>query len=223
MEYGAGLESFVAMLSGFFSWIPSFGFGILSYAFTGVTLYTLAKRRGIDKPWLAWIPVVKVWLIGSVSDQYQYVVRGQYKSKRKVLLTLSLVNFALLIMVCVLGGVLVANVMMNYIASPGAASDWELARMIMSPAMGIMGLAIVMAGVGIAYAVIYFMALFDAYRSMDPDNSTLYLVLSILIPVTEPFFLFFNRQKDGGMPPRRQQTPEREPSRPEWEAPKDYL
>ena len=120
MEYGAGLEAITAMLSGFLSWIPSFGFGILSYVFTGVTLYTVARRRGIDKPWLAWIPVVNVWLIGSLSDQYQYVVRGQYKSRRKVLLTLSIVNFVLLTAICILGGVLVANVVMNYIVSPAA-------------------------------------------------------------------------------------------------------
>lgn len=223
MEYGAGLEAITAMLSGFLSWIPSFGFGILSYVFTGVTLYTVARRRGIDKPWLAWIPVVNVWLIGSLSDQYQYVVRGQYKSRRKVLLALSIVNFVLLTAICILGGVLVANVVMNYIVSPAAVEDWELVRMLMSPVMGIMGLAIVMGGVGIAYAIVYFIALYDVYRSMDPDNSTLYLVLSILIPVTEPFFLFFNRQKDGGMPPRRQEMPEGEPRQPEWEAPKDYL
>lgn len=223
MEYGAGLEAITAMLSGFLSWIPSFGFGILSYVFTGVTLYTVARRRGVDKPWLAWIPVVNVWLIGSLSDQYQYVVRGQYKSRRKVLLALSIVNFVLLTAICILGGVLVANVVMNYIVSPAAVEDWELVRMLMSPVMGIMGLAIVMGGVGIAYAIVYFIALYDVYRSMDPDNSTLYLVLSILIPVTEPFFLFFNRQKDGGMPPRRQEMPEREPRQPEWEAPKDYL
>ena len=33
----------------------------------------------------------------------------------------------------------------------------------------------------------------------------LYLVLSILFSPTEPFFLFFNRDKDQGMPPRKRQ------------------
>ena len=30
-----------------------------------------------------------------------------------------------------------------------------------------------------------------------------YVVLSILFGITEPFFLFFNRNKDKGMPPRK--------------------
>jgi hypothetical protein len=49
------------------------------------------------------------------------------------------------------------------------------------------------------------MALYDVYRSLDPANAVLYLVLSILFSPTEPFFLFFNREKDLGMPPRKRQ------------------
>ena len=42
-------------------------------------------------------------------------------------------------------------------------------------------------------------------RYYHPANAVLYLVLSILFSPTEPFFLFFNREKDLGMPPRKQE------------------
>ena len=61
-----------------------------------------------------------------------------------------------------------------------------------------------MVGIAIAYVVVYYMALYDLYKSLDPSNCVLFLVLSIVFRVTEPFFLFFNRNKDQGMPPRRQ-------------------
>ena len=85
-----------------------------------------------------------------------------------------------------------------------------------------------MLGIGIAVAIIYYMALYDIYKSMDPANCVLFLVLSILFGVTQPFFLFFNRNKELGMPPRKQnpafapqQTP---PSQEPWEQDhKDYL
>ena len=60
--------------------------------------------------------------------------------------------------------------------------------------------------------VIRFVALFDVYRSLDPANAVLFLVLSILVGVTEPFFLFFNREKDLGMPPRKQPVVDEEPA-----------
>jgi hypothetical protein len=40
--------------------------------------------------------------------------------------------------------------------------------------------------------------------------------------VTEPFFIFFNRKKDGGMPPRRAQAqPQYIPPQPSYEPPQE--
>ena len=43
-----------------------------------------------------------------------------------------------------------------------------------------------------------------------------FLLVSIFLNVTEPFFLFFNRNKDMGMPPRRQEYTQ-EPQEPVYE------
>ena len=47
------------------------GLAIVSYVLLAWGLFTIAKRRGINKPWLAWIPVVNVWMLGCISDQYR--------------------------------------------------------------------------------------------------------------------------------------------------------
>ena len=75
--------------------------------------------------------------------------------------------------------------------------DWESALIAV-------GFALPLAVAAVAAAVIRFIALYDLYRSLEPDNAVLFLVLSILFSITEPFFLFFNRDKDVGMPPRRE-------------------
>ncbi len=68
---------------------------IASYVLLALGLYTMAKRRGINKPWLAWIPVANVWLLGCISDQYRQVAKGEKKAKRKLLLTLDIVMIVL--------------------------------------------------------------------------------------------------------------------------------
>ena len=73
-----------------------------------------------------------------------------------------------------------------------------------SPMKLVVGFALPLAVAAVAAAVIRFIALYDVFRSLDPDNAVLFLVLSILFGITEPFFLFFNRDKDAGMPPRRE-------------------
>jgi len=196
--------------------VPSALLGIASYVLSSMALYSLASRRGIGKAWLSWVPVLNVWIVGSLSDQYRYVVKDQYKSKRKILLILKLVSAVFALAALIAGGFLAADVVKT--AMYGIRMEAVLRR-ILGPVLGIAGLVLPIFGLAIASAVVYFMALYDIFQSMDPANGVMFLVLSILFPVTEPFFLFFNREKDKGMPPRRQEY-----SQPQWEEEeKDYL
>lgn len=182
---------------------------IVSYVLFSLGLYTVAKRRMINHPWLSWIPVANIWILGSLSDQYRYVVRGQNKSKRKVLLTLKIVAVALSVVIVVvcLGAVF------NLAAGAVYGMDEEqLFREVFSMLFGVGGLALVTVPVTVVLAVFRYMALYDLYLSFDPENAVLFLVLSIIFAVTEPFFIFFNRQKDRGMPPRAPQQPQQIPT-----------
>ena len=86
------------------SGIPSVLLGIASYVLTSMALYSLASRRGIGKAWLSWVPILNVWIVGSLSDQYRYVVKGQCKSKRKILLILKLVSVIFVLAAVIAGG-----------------------------------------------------------------------------------------------------------------------
>ena len=173
----------------------------------------MASRRGVSKPWLAWIPVVNVWLTGSISDQYRYVVKGQIKNKRKSLLILNLINLALAIMLIVFAVMLIIAAVRTEMYNYSGNAAW---MEVMRAAIGLGCVGAVMMGTGIAMAVIRYMALYDIYMSMDPGNCVVYLVLSIIFNFTEPFFLFFNRNSDKGMPPRRE-APVCEPPVEPWE------
>ena len=103
---GMAFGLLTALLSGF----PGFMLGIGAYVLTSLALYTVAQRRGIRKPWLAWVPVLNCWILGSLSDQYRYVVLEQNKSKRKVLLVLNLVKAVLILVVTVLAAVTASGI-----------------------------------------------------------------------------------------------------------------
>ena len=202
--------------------VPSMLLGIASYVLTSMALYALAARRGIGKAWLSWVPVLNVWIIGSLSDQYRYVVKGQIKSKRKTLLILNLVNALLtVILLMVAAGVAVELVRGGIYGFDGSV----LWNSVLGSVLGATGLALTMSAIAVAAMVIRYIALYDIYTSMDPANNVLFLVLSILFRVTEPFFLFFNRNKDIGMPPRREEPrwQPQEPAYEHWEENKDYL
>lgn len=174
---------------------------IASYVLTALALYTIARRRGLRNPWLAWIPVADCWLLGSLSDQYRYVVKGEHKSKRKILLFFRIL--ITIMWVSLLG--LLVNLCFHAVGNVfwGTPSDNWIFQ-ILHQALNLLVVCLPLIGVSIAYAVFRYMALYDIYKSLDPANCVLFLVLSILFGVTEPFFLFFSRNKDDGMPPRKE-------------------
>ena len=185
---------------------------IAGYVLTALALYTIARRRGLKNPWLAWIPVADCWLLGSLSDQYRYVVKGEHRSKRKILLFFRVL---ITIMWISLMGLLV-NLCFHAVGGVfwGAMSDERMFQ-ILHQAMNLLVLCLPLMGISIAYAVFRYMALYDIYKSLDPENCVLFLVLSILFGIIEPFFLFFSREKDGGMPPRKQPVQDA-PSSNDW-------
>ena len=185
---------------------------IASYVLTALALYTIARRRGLNNPWLAWIPVADCWLLGSLSDQYRYVVKGEHKAKRKILLFFRILTGIL--WVPLIG--LLLRLCFHAFGSMlwGSMNDDQIFQ-ILHQAMNLLALCLPLVGASIAYAVFRYMALYDIYKSLDPANCVLFLVLSILFGVTEPFFLFFSRSKDDGMPPRKQPA-EDIPSSDDW-------
>ena len=178
----------------------------VSYILGSIGNYTIAKRRGIRNAWLAWIPIAKLWITGCISDQYQYVVKGDTKNRRKILLILGIANAV------VSGGLQGASRALMFAGSEEAA--------VAGGALALIG-GLIGAGVGITMLVFYYMSMYDLYTSCNPQNNVLLLVLSIIFQVTEPFFVFFNRKRDDGMPPRREEPCQYTPQEaaPQWEEP----
>lgn len=178
--------------------------GVLGYVFSALALYTIAQRRGIKKAWLAWVPVINVWILGSISDQYRYVVKDEIRSKRKVLLTVNIINWLLGTSAVIW---LIATAVSIFSALMRGASDQEALRMLMGGMTTGFALLIPSMVLGIVGLVFEIMALYDLYTSCDSANNVIYLVLSI-IPgishITKPLFLFLSRNRDDGMPPRRE-------------------
>ena len=158
-------------------------FSVGCYVLSSLGVYTIAKRRGIRHPWLAWFPYGNMWILGSISDQYQYVVKGRIKNRRKVLLAIMIAMIALMVPIT-------AFEIMSAFGLKAAMALVVLTYLLLV-ALAIVG------------GVFQYMAYYDLFRSCLPENATVFLVLGILFQVTLPFFLFACRKHEKGMPPRK--------------------
>ena len=189
--------------------VMSMGIGVFAYVFTSLGLYTIAKRRGIKNPWMAWVPVLNAWILGCISDQYRYVVRGEVRSRRKVLLVLNILKklcASAAIGISVAGVVaMILNAGMLQTESNRAIVEF-LGRRFLPAA----GMAVILGVISLVQVVFTAMAYYDLFASCEPENKVLYLVLGMLIRITLPIFLFVCRHKDLGMPARKAPQPEPE-------------
>lgn len=184
------------------------GLGIVSYVLLAWGLFVMAKRRGIKNPWMAWLPVVNVWTLGCISDQYRQVARGQVKSKRKTLLTLTIIQFVAIIVIVALAVVWIVGLIGNTDLSPLKEIDWanigdmsineltdvftevgetlaenseDYLRSTLWMPIVIAVVAMAMSGVAIAAMVIEYMAYADVFASSDPGTAKLFTVLGIVL------------------------------------------
>lgn len=188
--FGTGMIGFFAI---FYALIMFFSLALSTvvYVFHSLSLYTIANRRGIRHGWLSWIPLGNLWILGSISDQYRYVTKGEVKNRRKLLLGLGIALVAVYV-----GWVV--SMIMSIILSEGVGAGVAVA--VICAVLG----ALALAALAIILLVYEYITYFDLYKSCEPNNAVLYLVLSILFTVTLPVFMFTCRKKDLGMPPRKQ-------------------
>lgn len=183
----------VSILSSVISFLVS----LAVYLITAGTLYSIAQRREIDKPWLAWVPVGQMYLLGTISDHYQLTAKYTTTNNRKTLLWLQIVMLALLAIAMLLSvDAMIQSQRMDNTA-PDYINTWEH---LMLDLKGIVVVALLLFVTAVLTLGAEYVALFDLYRSCDPDSSVVYLVLSIFLSITMPIFLLIVCDKDDGMP-----------------------
>ena len=167
---------------------------LVGWILSSVGLHKVAKRRGIAHAWLAWLPVGREWVLGSVSDQYQHLVQGKITARRRILLILEVASIA--VGIVYVGTTAMAEIM--------AVADGSVGGVLL--AVGIPYLLFL--GVAVTNMVFCQICNFDLYRSCNPQSAVVFLVLGIVLPVCQPFFYFACRKKDLGMVVPRPVTPE---------------
>ena len=176
------------------------------YVLTSLGLFCMARNRSVPHAWLAWIPLVRLYAAGSLSDQYQYVVRGKIRYRRRLLLILNLITGLLFLLFLNLVNKFLSEELLEsilrfvYTGSFIPDSFWVHSPGALFHACGALALLLPLV---LLRQIFYFMALWDIFRSCNQENAVIFLIISILFSFTRPVFLFFSRNLEYGMPPRK--------------------
>lgn len=173
--------------------------GLVSYILHSLGLYTIANRRGIRHPWMAWVPICSDYLLGCVSDHFYHVTENRNKKLRVGILVTAILYVVCLVLFFISYFSFVVEVFAS-VMSGSYLSD-EMVMEMIGPMLGMVGLSLLFSVVAIVMAVMRYVALYGLYASCWPNCKVGFLLLSIFINASTAILVFICRNKDEGMAP----------------------
>lgn len=176
---------------------------LVFYVLNAIALTGLSKNRGLNNPWIAWIPFADGYAIGRLSDDIN-LRRGKTTRHRIILLVMEILTavFAVLMLVFMLPAFF--DLMEQAISGQlDYYSDAEIIQLLRPFVFGWL-VMIPLLVVEIIYTVFQYIALYNIYKSYARSNAVVFLVLSILFaPITTTIFLLMikNRMPEDSQPP----------------------
>lgn len=157
---------------------------IICYVFEALAFHAIAENRGLEKPWLAWIPYANTYLKGAIVDDIN-MRNGKTSKWHKIMLGVSIANAASLVLF-IIGAIIMSGAFINgKQGEVGTVVAGMMANMFFTMFMMLAVYATVL-----ALCVLTYVCLYKIYKDYTPANATVFTVLSILASVCYPFLAY---------------------------------
>ena len=167
--------------------------GIAIYLLESISVYKMSKSAEIKNPWLAFIPVANDWVFGTLAEKYKK--KNGTKSARFGIILPVLEGIVLIETIALTIFTVISVKEITGYALDAVNTSAEMAPEQFMSLIPVIILYFALMAVAIAYAVVFFIALWRVYYSFDKSNATLYIVLSIIFTISVPIILFIIRNR----------------------------
>lgn len=186
------------------------GIMLANYIMTAIGLQKIAKRRGVNYPWLAWIPYANYWLIGSIADDYDNR-NGLKKRWSKILLGLLIAYGAGLVLYFV-------SIIVFFIQTTlMGINESDITAGFIGTLLFFYIVLIIFMVIATILSVIYYICMYKIFESTVPDKSVKYLILSLVVPLASGICILKCRDKGYSLESDKPETSEQA-----LELPEDY-
>lgn len=175
--------------------------GIAIYLLESISVYKMAKSAEIKNPWLAFIPVADSWVFGTLAEKYKN--KNGNKSARFGIILPVLEGIVLIESVALTIFTVISISKITGYAFDAVNTSAEMAPEQFMSLIPVIILYFALMAVAIAYAVVFFIALWRIYSAFDKSNATLYIVLSIIFTISVPIILFIIRNRKPEFDPHK--------------------
>ena len=190
------------MYDSLFELISSFIWTALAYVGTSLGGQRMAKKVGMENPWLFWIPGANLYALGQLADIQASRCEGKTTNFRKKILI-----WLIAPMIVSIAWAIILVIWLIAAVNKGILNDTGIVSLDMTGDASMVGLSFALLlgfiALFVAYIiliVIYYKALYRAYKLYAPDSAGGFLVLSIFIGAAIPILLFALSFKEPALP-----------------------
>lgn len=167
--------------------------GLALYLLESIGVYKMAKSAEIKNPWLSFVPVGRNWVFGTLAEKYKK--KNGTKSARFGIILPVLEGIVLIEAIALTIFTVISIKEITGYALDAVNTSSEMAPEQFMSLIPVIILYFALMAVSIAYAVVFFIALWRVYSSFDKPNATLYIVLSVVFTISVPIILFIIRNR----------------------------
>lgn len=178
--------------------------GIAIYLLESISVYKMAKSAEVKNPWLAFIPVANDWVFGTLAEKYKK--KNGTKSARFGIILPVLEGIVFIESIALTIFTVISIKEITGYALDAVNTSTEMAPEQFMSLIPVIILYFALMAVAIAYAVVFFIALWRVYSSFDKSNATLYIVLSVVFTISVPVILFIIRNRKPEFDPHNNVT-----------------
>ena len=178
-----------------------------AFAYVGVSLggSRMARKVGMNHPWMFWVPGANVYALGKLADTQASLCEGKTTNFRKKLLVWTIILAASAILWAIVMTVIVAMAADNgllddsgHVAISDASGDTAIVGYLL--ALLISSLLLIVPF--IIYLVVYYKSLYRIYKLYAPGGAVGFTVLSFFAEPAIPILFLILSGKDPVLPPQ---------------------
>lgn len=150
---------------------------IADYIMSSIAFQRIATRKGIDKPWLVWIPVARDMVFGEFLDMDD-AKKGVQRNWKKIFLILSVVGAGLM----AIAYIFLMGMYVVMFASAAVESE-EMMVVIIIPFLVYYVLILVAALVTGALNICRTISIFKIFEETVPEKLVKYFLIYLMVPI----------------------------------------
>ena len=177
-------------------------YGAFSYIGMGLGGFRMARKVGMNNPWMFWIPLANAYAMGNLADQQASLCDGRSTTFRKKMLAWNIVIIcaALLFVIAMVPILLVVSVHGTMGQDGTVTVPEKYMEDLAGPALFFLFSFLAFLVLSVIYLVVYYKVLYRIFKLYAPDGAVGLLILSIFINAAIPAVFLILSGKEPALP-----------------------